>query len=255
MQRDSTQRFSDRVEHYTRYRPTYPLELLGVLRRAVGLEPTDVVADVGSGTGISAELFLRNGNTVYAVEPNAPMRAAAEAKLASYAEFHSVDGTSTATGLPHASVELITAMQAFHWFDPQATRGEFQRILRPGGHVVLVWNDRRLNGTPFLEAYEQLLLDFGTDYQRVRHNNVSEQTLRKFFGPAGYTTHVLPNEQRFDFDGLKGRLLSSSYIPAQDHPAHATMLGRLQDLFDQFNENGIVRMIYDTRIYAGHLSD
>lgn len=255
MQRDSTQRFSDRVEHYTRYRPTYPPDLLDVLCRAVDLKPSDVIADVGSGTGISSELFLRNGNTVYAIEPNAPMRAAAEAKLSSYATFRSVDGTSTATGLPDASVDVVTAMQAFHWFDPPATRREFLRILRPGGHVVLVWNDRRLNGTPFLEAYERLLLEFGTDYQRVRHNNVSEQTLRGFFGPAAYTTDVLPNEQRFDFDGLKGRLLSSSYIPAQDHPAHATMLRRLRELFDQFNENGIVRMIYDTRIYAGHLSD
>jgi SAM-dependent methyltransferase len=251
---DSTQRFSDRVGHYARYRPTYPAQILDVLRQTVGLEPSDVVADVGSGTGISSELFLRNGNTVYAIEPNAPMRAAAESALSPYPNFHSVDGTSTATGLPDASVDLITAMQAFHWFDPPATRQEFQRILRPSGHVVLVWNDRRLSATPFLEAYEQLLLDFGTDYQRVRHNNLSAERLAEFFGPGGYSNDVLPNEQQFDLDGLTGRLLSSSYVPAQDHPAHATMLRRLGDIFERYSENGTVRMIYDTRIFTGRLS-
>ena len=128
------------------------------------------------------------------------------------------------------------------------------RILRPGGHVVLVWNDRLLSGTRFLEAYELLLLGLGRDYQRVRHNNITEESLGSFFAPSGFETHVLPNEQRFDYDGLRGRLLSSSYGPAHGHPGHAPMLDGLRTLFDRFNENGIVRMVYDTRIYAGRLS-
>jgi SAM-dependent methyltransferase len=251
---DSTQRFSSRVEDYVRYRPTYPSELIAFLHDAIGLTPQSQVADVGSGTGISAELFLRHGCTVYAVEPNGPMRAAAERLLGSYPGFHSVNGTSVATGLAETSVDIVTAFQAFHWFDVAASRKEFARVLRPGGWTVLVWNDRRLSGAPFLEAYENLLLGLGTDYQRVRHNNVTDAVLAEFFGPGGFERHEIHNEQRFDFDGLRGRLLSSSYAPAAGQPGHEPMLHRLREIFDQFNEAGIVRMTYDTRIYYGRLA-
>jgi SAM-dependent methyltransferase len=251
---DSTQRFSSRVEDYVRYRPTYPPELIAFLQDAIGLTPQSVVADVGSGTGISTELFLRRGCTVYAIEPNGPMRAAAEGLLGSYSGFHSVNGTAAATGLAEASVDVVTAFQAFHWFDVAASRKEFVRILWPEGWVVLGWNDRRLSGTPFLEAYENLLLGLGTDYQRVRHNNVTEAVLAEFFGAGGFQRHEIENEQRFDFDGLRGRLLSSSYVPGAGHAGHEAMLRRLREIFDQFNEGGIVRMTYNTRIYYGRLT-
>lgn len=249
---DPTGRFSDRVENYVRYRPGYPDGVLRILREETGLAPSSVIADVGSGTGISSELFLRNGNPVFGVEPNQAMREAAEELLRSYPRFHSVTGTAEATTLPSHSVDQVVAGQAFHWFDPRRAGEEFSRILRPGGWVVLLWNSRRTDSTPFLRAYESLLQRFGTDYREVQHRNVGPEMLRAAFAGGSYESRRLYNEQRFDFDGLKGRLLSSSYTPADEHPDHQPMLRELERIFRQFEEDGMVRFEYDTEIHFGH---
>jgi SAM-dependent methyltransferase len=247
---NATTRFSDRVENYVRYRPGYPGEVLDVLRAETGLAPGHAVADVGSGTGISAKLFLDAGHPVFAVEPNAEMRAAAEAMLGGDPRFRSVDGTASATTLPDGSVDYVVAAQAFHWFDPAAVAPEWRRILRPEGWMVLLWNTRQTDSTPFLRAYEALLHEHGTDYASVNHENVTEDALRAVLGD-GYTRRAVPNVQVFDFEGLKGRLLSSSYAPNVDHPGHAPMIAALRRIFDEHQQDGRVRFEYDTEIYFG----
>jgi SAM-dependent methyltransferase len=248
---DPKRRFTDRVENYVKYRPDYPKAVLGFLDAAAGLTPRSIIADIGSGTGISSNLFLENGNTVYGVEPNAAMRAAAEQRFAGVPSFRSIDGSAEATTLPAASVDLVVAGQAFHWFNPPNARAEFARILRPGGHVALLWNTRKLAGSPFLEAYESLLLEFGTDYHRVRHEQVDGPALQAFYGPAGYRAAAFPNAQSLDHAGLLGRLLSSSYAPAPGHPRHAAMLEAVDRLFARFNHAGRVEIAYETEVYVG----
>ena len=250
MEHDPTQRFSNRVDDYVRYRPHYPPGVLDLLREGIGLTPRTVIADVGSGTGISTELFLQNGNTVFAVEPNPEMRAAAKRLLSGRANFHSVNGTAEATTLPGGSVDCVVAAQAFHWFDPEKTRAEFRRILRAGGWVVLLWNTRLKDATAFLRAYEKLLLIFGTDYAQVQHERIDAAALQRFYA-AGFQRRTLPNQQVFDYESLKGRLLSSSYAPAADHPQHAPMLAALHKVFQAHQENGRVRFDYETQIYFG----
>ncbi len=250
---DPTRRFSDRVEGYVRYRPGYPDGVLDVLRAETGLTPAAVVADVGCGTGLSALPFLRNGNLVYGVEPNRAMREAAERFLAAYPHFTAFAGTAEATGLAGHSVDYVVAGQAFHWFDPDAARREFARVLRPGGWVVLLWNTRRTD-SPFLRAYEALLQRYGTDYRSVRHENIGPEALGRFFGPGGYEQRVLANEQQLDRAGLAGRLLSSSYAPGPGHPDHEPMLRDLDRLFDEFQRDGRVRLEYDTELYFGRLT-
>jgi len=245
------QRFSDRVENYVRYRPSYPQEVIALLQREAALTPQSVIADVGSGTGISAELFLRAGYSVHAVEPNREMRAAAERLLAHYPRFHSVDGSAQATTLADHSVDLIVAAQAFHWFNTPETRAEFTRILKPGGHIALIWNERKLDATPFLRAYEELLLTFATDYAQIRHENIDAAALGAFFSGA-YTTHTFAYEQHFDFEGLQGRLLSSSYAPAAGQPRHEEMIAELRRIFDACQVSGQVGFEYDTRVHLGH---
>jgi SAM-dependent methyltransferase len=251
---DPTTRFSNRVQDYVRFRPRYPREVLDVLASTVGLSLEWTIADLGSGTGISTELFLDHGNTVFAVEPNREMREAAESRLGGRPGFRSVDGTAESTTLPDRSVDLVAAAQAFHWFDPSATRREILRILRPWGAVALMWNSRRTGSTPFLHAYEQLLLEYGTDYAAVRHENVAGPRLTMLFGHDRWERRVLPNEQRFDLEGLRGRLLSSSYAPAPGHPRHAPMLEALARLFAEHEHGGIVRFEYDTEIFSGRLA-
>jgi SAM-dependent methyltransferase len=249
-QRNPTGRFSSRVENYVRYRPGYPSDVLRLLTEEAGFSPQAIVADIGSGTGISTKLFLDHGNTVYAVEPNDAMRAAAETLLRGEPRFHSVNGTAEETTLPAHGIDYIVAGQAFHWFDVEGTRREFLRILRPGGWVVLMWNTRKTDTTPFLRGYEKLLLDFGTDYQEVNHANVSPEVLKRFFGTTP-RYRALPNEQIFDLAGLTGRLLSSSYVPGEDDPRHGPMLAALAQLFAAHEQGGHVRFEYDTELYFG----
>jgi SAM-dependent methyltransferase len=251
----NTERFSTRVENYVKYRPGYPPAVVGLLGEECGLAPSSVVADVGSGTGILSELLLKNGNRVYGVEPNREMREAGERLLRAYENFTSVDGRAEATTLPDASVDLITAGQAMHWFEPDATRREFARILRPGGWVVVVWNERLTEGTPFLEEYERLLLDYGTDYREVSHKYAEDSLIEPFFGAGRARLRTFENRQVFDFEGLRGRLLSASYVPEPGHPNHPPMLRELAALFERHQTGGKVSVDYETKVYYGQLKD
>ena len=250
----STSRFSDRVDDYVRYRPDYPATLLEWLQHDCGVSTAWVVADIGAGTGISSKMLLDAGYRVIAVEPNAPMRAAAEKWLGADAKFSAVDGRADATGLEDASVDLVTVAQAFHWFDEETTRREFARILRPGGLAAIWWNSRRLTGTPFLEGYELLLQTFGTDYTSVAERYADDTRMRAWFGAGFVGSASFPHSQQLDFEALRGRLMSSSYAPKEDHPNHAPMLKALRDLFDACAEQGTISFDYDTRIFAGHLA-
>lgn len=248
MSKDTVERFSDRVANYVKYRPHYPGEMLDLFRREMNLAPDSVVADVGSGTGISARLFLENGNPVYGVEPNAAMRAAAEEFLQAFPQFHSIDGTAENTGLPDNGVDLIIAAQAFHWFNNRATQTEFRRILRDKGFVALIWNERQLDTNDFLREYELLLLEFGSDYAKVRHDQVTREMLAEIF-QINFREAVFANSQTLDFESLKGRMLSASYMPAADSPHCAELIEKLKSLFANHAENGKIQILYDTKIF------
>ena len=250
---DSTTRFSNRVADYVRYRPGYPDDLVRTLQAESGLNSDSVIADIGSGTGISTELFLNLGCQVYAVEPNADMRAAAESRFTSDPRFHSINATAEATSLPDDSVDLVTAGQAFHWFDVDRTREEFSRILRQAGFVALFWNSRRTDSTPFLKAYELLLIQYATDYQQINHTNIDAAVLSRFFNGLHFESRSFPTFQEFDFAGLRGRLLSSSYAPVAGHPRHEPMMLELERLFREYESAGRVRFEYDTELYFGRL--
>ena len=249
---NATSRFSDRVENYVRYRPGYPAEALRVLKDECGLAASDVIADIASGTGIWTRMLLENGNPVFAVEPNAEMRQAGERLLVGYSRFTSVAGTAEATTLPHEAADFVTAAQAAHWFDRERARPEFVRILRPGGWLVLLWNERLTDSTAFLRDYEQLLLTFGTDYEEVRHERTTA-AVNEFFDPAPFRERVFPMRQEFDYAGLEGRLLSSSYAPGQEHPKYGPMRSELRRIFDEYAESGRVAFDYNTRVYFGRL--
>lgn len=249
---DSTKRFSSRVDNYVRYRPGYPPEIVDLLRVECGLTKTSAVADIGSGTGKLSELLLKAGCLVWGVEPNQEMREAGE--RINLPNFTSVDGTAEATTLAVRSADIITVAQAFHWFDHAKCRPEFVRILKPGGWLVIIWNDRRSDTTPFLVAYENLMQEFGTDYKEVNHRRTDKpELIRSFYGsePRFKNFYYV---QQFDFEGLKGRVLSSSYAPEAGHPKHEPMLAALRRIFEAHQQGGRVAFEYDTHVYYGHLA-
>lgn len=250
---ESTRRFSSRVDNYVKFRPSYPPEVVALLAAECGLTPDALVADIGAGTGLLAELFLKHGNRVFGVEPNREMREAGERLLTDYPQYTSIDGTAEATTLDDQSVEIITAGQAFHWFDRTKARAEFARILRPSGWVALVWNERRVDSTPFLQAYEQLLRSYSSEYETLNHRQIDQATIAAFFAPGTFTLQSFTNTQIFDFEGVKGRLLSSSYTPEPGQPTYQPMLDELKAIFQQFQADDTVAFEYDTNVYYGRL--
>jgi SAM-dependent methyltransferase len=253
LEADPKQRFTNRVDLYVRCRPGYPPAILGLLREECGLTPESVVADIGSGTGLLTHLVLAEGCLVYGVEPNAAMRDAGEKFLEKYPRFRTVAGSAERTTLPNSCADLITSGQAFHWFDVSRARAEFERVLKPHGQVALVWNERDRDRTPFLRDYENLLITYGTDYRQVAATYPGSRQMERFFGAATFREKSFPNVQTFDFDGLRGRLLSSSYSPAEGHPNREPMLEALARLFEAHEQAGHVRFDYDTRVYYGRL--
>jgi len=249
---NATSRFSDRVDNYVRYRPGYPREVMRALQAECGLKPSHVVADIAFGTGIWTRMLLENGNQVFGVEPNAEMRTAGEQFLAEFSKFRSVEGTAEATTLPDQSLDFITAAQAAHWFDRKRSKREFNRILKPGGWLALMWNERVKDSTKFLRDYEELLLTYGTDYQDIRHEHTTAE-VNEFFDPAPFQQRVFEMRQDFDYAGVRGRLLSSSYAPGPEHPQHEPMLRELGQILGECATDGRVVFEYKTRLFFGRL--
>jgi SAM-dependent methyltransferase len=250
MSDNNTTRFSNRVEDYVKYRPGYPPALLNYLQDHYHLITRETVADIGAGTGISTALFLKAGYPVFAVEPNNEMREKLEEMLNHFPQLKAINGTAENTTLPDHSVDLIVAGQAFHWFDPLKSRDEFERILKPRGRVAIIWNERRTS-TPFEKEYENLILKYATDYLKIDHRNIEDRDIEKFFYPRACSLKIFDNHQSFDFEGLKGRLASSSYIPPRDGAGFSEMTAELENLFNKYSGNNFIQINYDTKLYAG----
>ncbi|MFX1390694.1 MAG: class I SAM-dependent methyltransferase [Promethearchaeota archaeon] len=251
---DPKKRFSNRVEKYIKYRPNYPQDIIQFLKKEEILRSNSVIADIGSGTGILSELFLKEGNKVYGIEPNFDMRDAGDKLLGKYSTFSSLEGSAENTRLEDNSIDIITAGQSFHWFNLDKSRMEFKRILKPEGWVILIWNRRKNLTNRFLIEYEKFLLEYGTDYQAIEKSKLD---FDKFFSRNNnkepYNKINFDNYQIFDYEGLKGRLLSTSYIPLNDDPKYTNMLLDLRKLYDKFQKNGYIKFEYDTEVIYGQL--
>jgi SAM-dependent methyltransferase len=252
--KDPTLRFSSRVDNYIKFRPRYPREIIETLRAECGLDSSSTIADIGSGSGGLTELFLLNGNAVFAVEPNREMREGAERQLRKYSGFHSIAGRAEATTLEDKSVDFAVVGQAFHWFDVAAARDEYLRILPPSGWAMVAWNEREYETAPFMIAYDRLLQRHSLDYARAEHKRVYDTALDGFFGADGFVTKKFSYRQVMDLAGVKGRMLSSSYTPEPGHPNHEPMVAALEDIFREHAVDGVVTLEYITWMYYGRMS-
>lgn len=251
--RSPTERFSNRVAYYEQYRPGYPREILRFLEKAIGFSREWVVADIGSGTGLLTVLFARNGNPVFAVEPNKEMRLVAEARFREAQNVRNVDARAEHTSLAAESVDLVVAGQAFHWFDTQMAREEFRRVLRPPGWTALVYNSWHVPHSQVASEYARLVDQYGTDYKRVNRQNRMQEELLRFFGGREPQEQRFDNDQIYDFEALRGRALSSSYAPLPGHPSHEPFIAGLRELFDAHAEDGRLTFPYETTVQLGPL--
>lgn len=248
---DPKKRFSRTVEYYAKYRPGYPAEVIAFLEDHLDFSRETTIADIGSGTGISSELFLKNGNVVYGVEPNEDMRRVSEGLQKVYPKFYPTSGSAEDTTLIDASIDLIAIAQAFHWFDVAKCRQEFKRILKPSGSVIILWNHRKVEPSGFSRAYEDFIWRFAVDYGKVKQTDIRLDVLERFFGHDGFVRTILQNVQSLDLESLQGRVLSSSYMPQKGNRHFEEMVADLKGIFDQYSVNDVVRMEYDTEVYWG----
>jgi len=246
---DNTKRFSNKVDNYVKYRPSYPIEIIDFLQDTYQLSTDKIIADIGSGTGISSQLFLDKNYCVIGIEPNKEMREKSVELLGGYEKFSVVGATAENTQLDAHSIDAIVAGQAFHWFDKAACKKEFERILKPEGLVVLMWNER-LAESEFEREYDELIVKHSIDYVKVDHRKIDEKTVRDFFSPNPVELKVFSNLQVFDFEGMKGRLFSSSYIPDEDDPRSVPMVADFKKLFDKYQINNALTFRYATKVYV-----
>lgn len=246
---NSIERFTDTVQAYVKYRPSYPCAVLDVLIAECGFSKDKVIADIGSGTGLLSQLFLDYGNTVYGVEPNQAMREAGEGYLQHYPNFHSVVGTAEKTHLAAKSIDFVIAGTAFHWFDPEKAKREFHRIAKINAWVVLIWNVRNTEESALMRDFEALIRKYGKDYITSNAVKMNKVALDEFFKPLLMKTISFENKQRFDWEGLKGRLLSTSYSLRPQDSGYGAMLKALKSIFDHYQQNGIVTFLYKTKLY------
>lgn len=251
---ETSQRFSDRVSDYVRYRPGYPVNAIGVLERELALAPGRVVADVGAGTGMLTQPLAATGADVIALDPNEQMLAAAREHLAEHDNVRIEVASAEGTGLPDHSVDAITCGQAFHWFDPVRARAEFRRVLVPGGRVALVWNRKHIEASQLLADLEVVLHEHAPEFAIVRHEKIEDAEISTFYGRAP-SSWTFSHEQRFDWDGFRGRLLSSSYTPAPGSNGHDAFVAALHVLFDRHQLDGEIVWPYVTHVYVGEIVD
>jgi ubiquinone/menaquinone biosynthesis C-methylase UbiE len=245
-----TERFTDVVDAYVKYRPGYPAEILEILRKTYKIGENTVFADIGSGTGIFSKQFVEAGYLVYGVEPNDGMRAQSENWLIGCPNFKAIKGTAEDTTLPSQSIDMLTAAQSFHWFDIEKALKEFYRILKPEGYTVIVWNDRKSNGNPFMNKYEKLICKYCADYKETSHKKYSFERIKEIFKNQNIDLYMIDNFQDMDFKALIGRLKSCSYCPKPDNKNYNPLMWGLNKLFDSYQAENLVRFEYDTIIYV-----
>lgn len=252
MTRDVTERFGDRVGAYAKARPSYPAEVFSFLAEEFGLAAGQTAADLGSGTGIFSGLLLDRGLKVFAVEPNAEMRAKAEATLGGRPGFVSVAARAEATTLEPASVDWVFAAQAFHWFNAEAVGEEVRGIAKPVGCCALIWNERQSDTSPFARAYEDFLIEWGVDYVAVKESYEKPAHITQVLG-KNYQRRGFPHAQDMDLDMLRTRNQSASYVPKADTAQGRAMMDALDRLFATHQQNGIVRFDYSTNVYCARI--
>ena len=244
----STERFSDRVENYVKFRPSYPKQLIDTLVEQCQLSAGSSIADIGSGTGKLTELLLPVNATVYAVEPNREMREAAEQRLHLNRHFVSYAADSCHTGIADHSIDLIVAAQAFHWFNPAPSKVEFARILKPASYVGLIWNERD-TGSAFQKAYDHMLTTYCEEYAQVKHRNITDSTIEAFFSPHHYRKFTFSFAQHFDMTGFLGRMYSSSYTPVAGSNEAIALNNAAHKLFQHHATDHRIEFTYQTILY------
>jgi SAM-dependent methyltransferase len=252
---NNTNRFTGKADSYDKYRPSYPKEFLDYLYGEAGFSSDSAIADIGAGTGKFTELLLQRGSFVYAVEPNPDMLEVLVKNFSGLQNFSAVAAPAESTTLLENSVDFITVAQAFHWFDAVKFKAECQRILKPGGKAVLVWNSRD-DESEVVRAYDELCFKFCPDFTGASNGRRGvEEPVNcfEFFKNGEFKFNVFDNVIPLTFDNFIGAFTSASYAPNEEDEAFLPLKAALTELFDKYKKNDILKMPFFTISYFGEV--
>jgi ubiquinone/menaquinone biosynthesis C-methylase UbiE len=246
-----TERFSGRVQAYLAYRPRFPREIVPFLREHGALRSGAVIADVGAGTGMLAEIFLEAGHRVLAVEPNVEMLEACRVLAAQHPALEVVEGSAEATTLPDASVDLIAVGRAMHWFDWPRAHREFQRILKPGGWVLVATNGHRDSGAPVSNRLSEILRKWRTDSAEADTRRDFSDRLQEFLDTSSWQRTTLHHAMTVDFATLLGYAESLTAIPRPGERGYDGMVAELRAVFEEYQRDGMLVTPLACQLFLG----
>ena len=242
--------FSSKVSDYVASRPDYPAALFAALRAECDLLPGAVVADIGAGTGLLTQGLLAQGYAVTAIEPSDTMRAAADQALGHFAGYRSASGTAEQIPLPDSCADLITAAQAFLWFDIEAARTEFLRVLKPAGHVALIWNDRVPTDSLHI-ALDDIFARYGGAKRGAMLAHDERSEVPAFFGANTPLELTWPHEHRLSEAALLSLVFSRSYMQTRDSEPGRQASQQVSTLFHSLAIGGHIAVRYNTVAIIG----
>ncbi|MEL7068836.1 MAG: class I SAM-dependent methyltransferase [Cyanobacteria bacterium J06581_3] len=242
--------FASKVADYVASRPDYPAALFERLQTACNLQPGSVVADIGAGTGLLTHGLLKNGYQVVAVEPNQAMRRASDYALSKFSGYRSVEGAAESIPLEAGSVDLVTAAQAFHWFETARSRVECLKVLRPNAKVALIWNDRDLDD-PLQEVINKIFGEYGGAKLAALAAHEKQRDVTQFFGDTTPQQFSFPHEHRLTESGLLSLAFSRSYMPDRETSSGQDAMMRIRQVFRQFVIADMVTVRYSTTAFIG----
>ena len=244
------QKFDNKGKLYAKGRPGYPNKLFEHLIENNIISNNSTVADIGSGTGLFTVQLSPSVGKIYAVEPNGDMRRVAEERYEEYDNTVSVDGTAENTSLGEKSVDFVTVAQAFHWFDRPSFKIECQRILKPNGKILLVWNDRDTSSELIKENYE-INCCFCPDFKGSSSGIDFDREAFTDFFEGDFEVVSFRNDLTYNLDAFVARCLSSSYAPKQDDASYEPYVRALEELFGRYESDGTIPYPYIARCYIG----
>lgn len=231
---ENVRRFDGKVAEYARYRERYAPEiLLPLLRDWCGLTPQWKVADIGAGTGLLSDVFVANGNHVFAVEPNAEMREMFARLHEDLSLIEIVDGTAENTSLEDRSVEIVAVGRAMHWFDTERAMEEFRRILKPGGWIAIIAFGRAQAGREENEAFEKVLRERATDNADSHAGYTVYRRIEDYLA-SDFLRKEISGTMSLDWDELLGMTMSLSHAPRVEDEKYLPFERALREFFDHY---------------------